>query len=83
MEEIIDGICNADDECLEDVLCEMAIEEFESYEARKSIQQDLWNVKDNPEKVKLLNNFFIGIFGWSFETLLNRTKEKEQERGIA
>ena len=81
MREIIEGILDADIECLEDVLFEMAVNEFESYEAAKCVRQDLRAVIDDEEKAKLLNNFFVGIFGWSFETLLRRTKEREKEMG--
>ena len=84
MKEIIQGILDADIECLEDVLWEMATNEFEPDEAAKYLRIDLQKVMDDEEKARLLDSFFIGIFGWSFETLLKRVQKEEEggESGI-
>lgn len=77
-EEIKEGYREIDREALTDVLCNMAVAEFEPYEAAKSVALDIGHC-ENEETYKMLNNFFIGIFGWSLETALERAKEKEKE----
>ena len=60
-------------EALEIVLREMAVDEFEEWEAAKAMRIDIRNC-DTLEQLELLNNFFVGIFGWSFDTLIKRAK---------
>ena len=72
-EEIKAGYDEIDREELSDVLCDMAMEEFEPYEAAKSVISDIVHC-ESEEKFKIMNNFFIGIFGWSLETALKRAK---------
>lgn len=64
------------DESLESVLREMAVDEFEEWEASKSMKIDIRNC-ESVEQLELLNNFFVGIFGWSFDTLIERAKNIE------
>ena len=69
-EEIRDGFANIEDiENLED--------EFEPYEAAKSVRADMCSLQSF-EEYDVLNKFFIGIFGWSLETLLKRVQLKER-----
>ena len=67
------GYSVVDSEALEDALCDMAVVEFEPYEAAKSVISDIVHC-ESEEKFKIMNNFFIGIFGWSLETLLRRAE---------
>lgn len=60
-------------EAIEQVLWEMAVEEFESWEAAPSLRTDIRNCKSK-KQLDVLNKFFIGIFGWGFDTLLERAK---------
>ena len=77
-EEIRDGFANIEDiENLEDELWSMAFDEFEPYEAAKSVRADMCSLQSF-EEYDVLNKFFIGIFGWSLETLLKRVQLKER-----
>jgi len=75
--EGFDKLCDSDEgmDALEDVLGDMAMVEFEPYEAAKAIRNDVAFIKSE-ETYELLNKYFIGIFGWSFETLLERTRKQ-------
>lgn len=58
------------------------VEECRKYEqtAKCAIRSDIINL-ESEEAYEVLNRFFIGIFGWSLETLLKRAMLKEGAKG--
>lgn len=76
-EDIKDEYDCIDKDDLSDALWAMA-NEFEPYEAAKSIISDIVTC-ETVEEFKILNRFFVGIFGWSLETLLSRAKGVDRE----
>lgn len=64
-----------EDDDLEDVLWEMAGTEFEPYDAMRSLKSQIAQI-DNADELSIINSTLISVFGFSLNTIIERTERK-------